>query len=75
MGITISERPDGFSLSGPQQLSAATVDSHADHRLAMSLAVGALLASGESSVQRAGAVHESFPAFAHTLRALGAEVR
>jgi 5-enolpyruvylshikimate-3-phosphate synthase len=41
----------------------------------MSLAVGALLASGESSVQRAGAVHESFPAFAHTLRALGAEVR
>ena len=75
MGIAISERPDGFNLSGPQQLSAATVDCHADHRLAMSLAVGALLAPGESSVQRAGAVHESFPAFAHTLRALGAEVR
>ncbi|HJO32928.1 MAG TPA: 3-phosphoshikimate 1-carboxyvinyltransferase [Anaerolineales bacterium] len=75
MGIAISERPDGFDLSGPQQLSAATVDSHADHRLAMSLAVAALLAPGDSSVQRAGAAHESFPAFAHTLRALGVEVR
>lgn len=74
MGIAITERPDGFSLSGPQQLSAATVDSHADHRLAMSLAVAALLAHGESSVQGAEAVHESFPGFASALRTLGAKV-
>jgi 3-phosphoshikimate 1-carboxyvinyltransferase len=74
MGIAITERTDGFSVSGPQQLLAATVDSHADHRLAMSLAVAGLLAHGESSVQGAEVVHESFPGFTSALRTLGAEV-
>lgn len=74
MGIVITELPDGFSLSGPQQIAAAAVDSHSDHRLAMSLVVAALLAKGESTVQRADAVHESFPGFTHALRALGTEV-
>ncbi len=73
MGIAIIERTDGFSINGPQQLSAATVNSRADHRLAMSLAVAALLAQGESTVERAEAVHESFPGFASALRELGAE--
>ena len=74
MGIAITERTDGFSINGPQLLSAATVNSRADHRLAMSLAVAALLAQGESTVERAEAVHESFPGFASALRELGAEV-
>ena len=74
MGIAITELPDGFSLTGPQQLSAATVDSHADHRLAMALTVAGLLAHGESSVQGAEVVRESFPGFAHALRTLGAKI-
>ena len=74
MGIVITELPDGFRLSGPQQITAAAVDSHSDHRLAMSLIVAALLADGESTVQRADAVQESFPGFTRALRVLGTEV-
>ena len=74
MGVSITERPDGFVVSGPQQLSAATVDSQSDHRLAMSLAIAAMLADGESNVQHSEAVQESFPGFADVLRVLGAEV-
>ena len=74
MGASITERPDGFVITGPQQLSAAMVDSQSDHRLAMSLAIAAMLADGESRVQHSETIQESFPGFADVLRLLGAEV-
>jgi 3-phosphoshikimate 1-carboxyvinyltransferase len=72
LGIQIEERPDGFVIAGPARLRGAIVDSHGDHRLAMSLAVAGLIAEGETTITHAEAYQESFPNFVelmHTLRA------
>ncbi len=71
LGVQIEERPDGFVIAGPTRLHGAVVDSHGDHRLAMSLAVAGLIAEGETTVTRAEAYRESFPNFVELMRALG----
>ena len=63
MGITIQEKKDGFVLSGKQKLHPANMQSHNDHRLAMSLAVASLLASGTSTIEDASCVSDSYPKF------------
>ncbi|GIK29423.1 MAG: 3-phosphoshikimate 1-carboxyvinyltransferase [Anaerolineae bacterium] len=73
-GAQITETDDGFSITGPQQLHGATVDSHDDHRIAMSCAVAGLIASGETSVLDAGCAADSFPGFAAIMSALGAPI-
>jgi 3-phosphoshikimate 1-carboxyvinyltransferase len=74
LGVEIEERPDGFVIAGPTRLRGAVVDSHGDHRLAMSLAVAGLIADGETTVTRAEAYRESFPNFVELIRNLGATV-
>ena len=71
LGVQIEERPDGFVIAGPTRLHGATVDSHGDHRLAMSLAVAGLMAKGETTVTRAEAYRESFPNFVELMNGLG----
>ena len=63
MGARIEELPDGMIIHGGQPLKGAAVESHGDHRLAMSLAVAALVAEGKTTVRDAGAVSISYPAF------------
>ena len=48
MGAKITEYPDGIEIQGGHPLSGAEVASHDDHRIAMSLAVAALVASGKT---------------------------
>jgi 3-phosphoshikimate 1-carboxyvinyltransferase len=48
---------------GGKQLTGTTVDSHGDHRLAMSLAIAALAAKGETQIGHADAVDISYPDF------------
>ncbi len=72
LGAQVEEFPDGFAITGPQQLAGANVDSHNDHRLAMALAVAGLVARGETNVQNAAAIDESFPEFSTQLMRLGA---
>lgn len=74
MGAEIEERPDGMVVHGPVRLHGAIVDSHADHRLAMALAVAGLIAEGETIIQRADVIDDSFPGFSALLRELGADV-
>jgi 3-phosphoshikimate 1-carboxyvinyltransferase len=74
LGVQIEERPDGFVIAGPTRLQGAVVDSHGDHRLAMSLAVAGLIADGETTVTRAEAYRESFPNFVDLMHALGGAV-
>jgi 3-phosphoshikimate 1-carboxyvinyltransferase len=63
MGARITETPDGLIIDGPTPLHGAVVDSHGDHRLAMSLAVAALTATGETVIQNTDCVNTSFPEF------------
>lgn len=74
MGATIDERPDGFRIVGPQKLSAATVDGHDDHRIAMSLAIASLCADKPGIVTDAHCTADSFPGFAAVMRAVGAAI-
>jgi len=74
LGAQIEERPDGFCIEGPTRLHGAVVDSHGDHRLAMSLAVAGLIADGETTITNAEAYRESFPNFVELMHTLGANI-
>ena len=63
MGAQLEETDDGLVIPGGQQLRGAVVDSETDHRVAMSLAVAALVASGETTIQRSDAAAVSYPGF------------
>ena len=68
MGAKITELPDGMEIVGGTPLTGTEVDSHTDHRIAMSLAIAALTAKGTTTVQRAEAAAISYPSFAETLQ-------
>ncbi len=74
LGAEIDERDDGFRIVGPQKLTGAPVHGHDDHRIAMSLTIAGLLASGETVVSDAACAADSFPGFAETLRRCGARL-
>lgn len=63
MGVAVEEFPDGLRITGSEQLRAAEVESHGDHRIAMSMAVAGLAAEGTTTIQNASAVAISFPGF------------
>jgi 3-phosphoshikimate 1-carboxyvinyltransferase len=67
LGAKVSERPDGMEIMGGVQLKGAEVDSFTDHRIAMSLAIAALMAEGDSTIHRAEAAAVSYPDFVPTL--------
>ena len=75
-GVQASARPDGLVIEGQadRPLTAARVSSGGDHRLAMTAAVLGLVADGETVVDDVDCLAVSFPRFAGTLRALGADV-
>ena len=63
MGADIDEHEDGITIRGGRQLRGAGLDSETDHRVAMSLAVAALLATGDSTLERSEAAAVSYPTF------------
>lgn len=63
MGAKITEHPDGLEIDGGNPLSGAEVESHDDHRIAMSLAIAALQASGKTIIRQASAANISYPNF------------
>lgn len=67
LGAKIEPLPDGMVIYGGRSLSGTEVDSHLDHRLAMSLAVAGLIAKGETTIKNAQVAQISYPAFWQTL--------
>lgn len=74
LGAQVEARPDGIVIHGPGMLRGNDVDSHGDHRIAMALTIAGLIAQGETHVHGAEVISDSFPGFAETLAALGADV-
>ncbi len=70
MGADIEEREDGFTVNGPTRLQGAVCESYNDHRIAMSLAVAALLAEGKTVIKNSECIDISFPGFEKTLQNL-----
>lgn len=67
MGAQVTELPDGMEITGGLPLMGAEVDSYTDHRIAMSLAIAALNATGTTTIHRAEAAAISYPEFFSTL--------
>jgi len=67
LGAKIEPLPDGMVIYGGRSLSGTEVDSHFDHRLAMSLAVAGLVAKEETIIKHARAAQVSYPAFWQTV--------
>jgi 3-phosphoshikimate 1-carboxyvinyltransferase len=73
MGASIEETEDGLKVR-QSQLKGACVNSHGDHRLAMSLIVAGLGANGDTEVQGIECINKSYPTFLEDLRNLGANI-
>lgn len=63
MGADVEETEDGMIIRGGKPLHGAVVDSHKDHRIAMTFAIAALAAEGETEILDAECVDISYPAF------------
>jgi len=63
MGADIEEHPDGLTIRGGRQLRGTALDSETDHRVAMSLAIAAMMAEGDSTLARSEAAAVSYPTF------------
>ena len=74
IGVAISERPDGLEITGGQPLVGSAVDSHGDHRIAMSLAITGLVSQGAVTIGNAQCATVSYPNFFSTLQSLGVAV-
>lgn len=70
MGVEITGTDDGMIIHGGKPLHGATIDSHADHRIAMSFAIAGGLADGDTNIQNAECVNISYPTFFEDLYAL-----
>ena len=70
LGASVEEREDGLAIHGGRPLRGASVESHGDHRMAMSLAVAGTLAAGQTTVLGAAAADVSYPTFWDTLASL-----
>src|SRR5450432_425747 len=67
MGAQVIEMNDGLEIHGRGSLRGARVASFGDHRIAMAFAVAGMFADGETVVQDAQCVHESYPEFEKAL--------
>ncbi|MCI1959457.1 MAG: 3-phosphoshikimate 1-carboxyvinyltransferase [Clostridia bacterium] len=70
MGADITETDDGMVINGTGMLKGAEINSHDDHRIAMSMAVAALKAKDSTTIENAESVDISFPGFFNFLEKL-----
>lgn len=80
LGVEVEEKPDGMIIQGrdgkafepmvDKDLQACMIDSHGDHRLAMSSAVAALHSNKPVTILQTEFVNTSFPGFFELLKSL-----
>jgi 3-phosphoshikimate 1-carboxyvinyltransferase len=77
MGAQMTERPDGMVIQGlgrggenGRLRAVSAAQSHGDHRVAMSLAIGGLTADRRMTIADSGCIDTSFPNFEATLSQL-----
>lgn len=70
MGAHVTATDDGMVIEGGSRLHGAVIDSRADHRIAMTFAIAALTASGETEILGADCVNISYPGFYKDLEKL-----
>lgn len=63
MGVDIEGTDNGMIIHGGKPLHGAYIPTHLDHRIAMSFAVAALVADGETDIENSEICNVSFPGF------------
>lgn len=63
MGADVEALPDGMIIHGGKPLHGATIDSHKDHRIAMSFAVAGGICEGSLTITDGECVNISYPEF------------
>lgn len=67
MGADIIATPDGMIIHGGRPLRGSVVDDYMDHRISMAMAVAALGATGETTINGSEYINISYPGFFETL--------
>lgn len=70
LGADISETPDGIIIRGTGQLHGNTVMSHGDHRIAITMGIAGLLATGSTTINEAEIAKVSYPKFWDDLKSV-----
>lgn len=70
MGAEVTGTDDGMIIRGGKPLRGTRIDSHKDHRIAMSFAVAGLAADGVTAIPDSGCVAISYPGFYEDLQKL-----
>ena len=73
LGIELTEKPDGIIIQGGE-FEGGEVDSHGDHRIAMSFAVASIQSKQPIVVHDVENVATSFPNFVETAASLGLKI-
>jgi 3-phosphoshikimate 1-carboxyvinyltransferase len=71
LGVDCTLLPDGISIRGGKGFSGGRIDSHGDHRIAMSFAIASTRASGPIEIDDVANVATSFPGFPALARSVG----
>lgn len=74
MGAQIEEREDGLLIKS-SSLHGCELQSHYDHRIAMSLAVAAMAAYGDTIIHNIGCVGKSYPEFCCDFQKAGVDMK
>lgn len=74
LGGNIEALRDGLIIEGVEAFSGGTIDSHNDHRIAMTAAIAAVMSRSPITIERAEAVNKSYPAFFEDYKSLGGDV-
>ena len=75
-GVDVEEEPEGFIVRGTGQAprGGAMVETHGDHRIAMSHLILGLAAQAPVAIDEPGMIATSFPGFAEMMRGLGGTI-
>jgi 3-phosphoshikimate 1-carboxyvinyltransferase len=71
LGVKHHVKPDGIVIQGQATLGGGTINSHGDHRIAMSFTMAALRANAPITILDCNNVATSFPGFADLARQCG----
>jgi 3-phosphoshikimate 1-carboxyvinyltransferase len=74
LGVPVEETPDGAIIHGGS-IGSGSVETHLDHRIAMSFAVAGLVAAGPVRVNDCAHVATSFPGFLELANGCGFDLR
>jgi 3-phosphoshikimate 1-carboxyvinyltransferase len=72
LGARVSVHGDDIEIHGGTRLTGAVIETHDDHRLAMTFAIAGLIAGGATTVRQPGSAAVSYPGFFRELEGVRA---